>query len=95
MSSASLTPTFSPKRIITTLAHNKTPGGGEPNVFISVIFGFLRQLTASFADSRAGSAYLSAISASVFNFSASIEAILVFSSSSLAIAVSYSAIELS
>jgi len=60
-----------------------------------VILGFFKQLTASFADSRAGSAYLSAISASVFNFSASIDAILVFSSSSLATAVSCSAIALS
>jgi len=35
-----------------------------------VICGFFRQLTASFADSKAGRAAYNAVSASLFNFSA-------------------------
>jgi hypothetical protein len=59
------------------------------------MFGFFKQLTASFACSRAGSAFDRAISHSPFNFSASFDAIFVFSSSSLAIFYSTSAAALS
>ena len=85
-------PNFSPRRIITVLAVITTPNGGYPMLFISVIWFFFKQFTASLALSNAGKASARAISASDFSFSALLAAALVFSSSMLARFYSSSAI---
>ena len=75
-----------------TLATSNTPDGGEPKDFISVICPLVKQSTASLAYLRAGNAFANSFSALLDKSSASFDATLVLSSSSLAIFYSSSAI---
>jgi len=74
LSSASVNVIFSPNKINTALAVTNTPPGGLPKDFISVIYGFLIQLTASVAYCNAGIAFSNSTAALDANSSASFEA---------------------
>jgi len=71
-SSGSLNVILSPNKINTTLAVNLTPSGGVPKAFISPMWAFFKQSTASLAYYKAGKAFYRATSAVSFIYLASI-----------------------